>query len=65
MQIKINGQTSEVQDKITIQELIRDSAFRDSLIVVELNGTITLRDSWSSPLKDNDSLEIVRVIGGG
>jgi thiamine biosynthesis protein ThiS len=63
--IKINGLDSEVADDITIQEVVLTSDFKDSLIVVQLNGTVTRRESWATPLKAHDRLEIVRVIGGG
>jgi thiamine biosynthesis protein ThiS len=63
--IQINGRESEVADGVTIQEVVLASGFKDSLIVVELNGAVTRRESWATPLKARDSLEIVRVIGGG
>jgi sulfur carrier protein len=65
MFIKINGRESEVAEGVTIQEVVLTSGFKDSLIVVELNGAVTRRESWAAPLKSHDSLEIVRVIGGG
>jgi thiamine biosynthesis protein ThiS len=63
--IKVNGRDSEVADNVTIREVVLASGFKDSLIVVELNGIVTRREAWETPLKSNDSLEIVRVIGGG
>jgi sulfur carrier protein len=63
--IKINSRESEVADGITIQEVVLTSGFKDSLIVVELNGAVTRRESWATSMKARDSLEIVRVIGGG
>ncbi len=65
MVIKVNGRDLEVNDTSTIQDVVAVSGFKDSLIVVTLNGAVTLRESWARPLNPGDSLEIVRVIGGG
>ncbi len=65
MVIRVNGRDLEVDDTSTIQDVVAVSGFKDSLIVVTFNGAVTLRESWARPLNPNDSLEIVRVIGGG
>jgi thiamine biosynthesis protein ThiS len=65
MLVKINGRKSEVADNATIREVVMASEFKDSLIVVQRNGLVTLREVWDVPLKSDDELEIVRVIGGG
>lgn len=65
MFLKINGRDSEVADNANIREIVQASEFKDSLIVVKLNGQVTLRDAWERPLKPHDGIEIVRVIGGG
>ena len=65
MIIKVNGRELEVAETSTIQDVVINSGFKDRLIVVMLNGAVTLRESWSRPLNSGDTLEIVRVRGGG
>lgn len=66
MIIKINGKESEISDSFTIQDLISIKNLLRQAIIVELNNTIVHRESWGNTrLNQNDSLEIIRLIGGG
>ena len=65
MFIKINGTESEISNNISIQGLISVKKI-EIAIIVELNGTIIARKLWgSTSLNPGDSLEIIRIIGGG
>jgi sulfur carrier protein len=64
--IKINGKTSEVSDSLSILDLISARGLRDKAVVIELNGTVIRRESWGDiRLSPDDSLEIIRLMGGG
>lgn len=66
MLIKINGMESEVIDNVTIQGLLSARNMTISAIIIELNGTIIVRDLWeTTTLNSGDSLEVIRMIGGG
>jgi thiamine biosynthesis protein ThiS len=64
--IKINGTESEISDNISIQSLVSTGNLPEKAIIIELNGTIIQRKLWeSTELNPGDSLEIIRIIGGG
>lgn len=66
MLIKINGKESEISDNTSINNLISDRKLPTAAIIVELNGTIVARGLWeTTKLNPGDSLEIIRIIGGG
>lgn len=66
MFIKVNGEDSEISDGITIQDLISARKLAGNASIIELNGTIIAREHWESTgLNPDDSLEIIRIIGGG
>jgi thiamine biosynthesis protein ThiS len=64
--IKINGKTSEVSNHLSVLDLISTRDLRDKAVVIELNGTVIQRASWEDiKLNPDDSLEIIRLMGGG
>ncbi len=66
MLIKINGKESEVADNITIQGLLSARKLTGAAVIIELNGAIIARGLWeSTTLNPGNSLEIIRIIGGG
>ncbi len=66
MLIRINGTESEVADNITIQGLLSARKLTGAAILIELNGAIIARELWeNTTLNPDDSLEIIRLIGGG
>jgi len=66
MQIIINGKTVEAPQLNNIADLADWIGLPSFGSAVELNGTVIRRaDYANTPLKANDSLEIVRLVGGG
>ena len=66
MLIKINGTQSEISDNISIHGLVLARKLPGNAIIIELNGTIITRELWENTrLNPDDSLEIIRIIGGG
>ncbi len=66
MRLFINGQERQAPDLSTVAELavwLRLPAFGAA---VELNGEVIRRsDHQATALKDDDRLEVVRLVGGG
>ena len=66
MEVIINGTKKEVKEGITIKELLQEMEIPAIGIAVELNREIIPRSRHESlVLKANDSLEIVKMVGGG
>ncbi len=65
MNVVVNGEPKEVNDSITISELLTLLEI-DGKIAVELNQEILPKNMHSSTkLRSNDQIEIVNAIGGG
>lgn len=64
--MKVNGETFEFRDGMTVSNLIAEMGFSEAMVAVELNLDILPKDSFSSTvLKESDCLEVVRFVGGG
>lgn len=66
MQLLINGEPREVSDAATVEALLRHLELDPRAVVVELNRVIIRRPAIAStPLAENDAVEIVHFVGGG
>ncbi|MEK6759393.1 MAG: sulfur carrier protein ThiS [Deltaproteobacteria bacterium] len=66
MIIRLNGETKEVSEGITIEGLLLLFSVKRAGIAVDLNREIIpkrLHDE--TVLKEGDSIEVVRMVGGG
>lgn len=62
----LNGQEYNVDNNITIYDLIKYFKYNDSLLVLEYNNSICSKTSWHDTyIGDNDKIEIVTIVGGG
>jgi thiamine biosynthesis protein ThiS len=62
----INGETRAVPEVPNILELIRYLNIAENGIAVELNKNIIRRRNWeNTPVRNQDKLEIVQLVGGG
>ncbi|MHC4983954.1 MAG: sulfur carrier protein ThiS [Planctomycetota bacterium] len=66
MRILINGDWQERQDAISVAQLLRALSLEPRRVAVELNKKIVRRAEFErTRLAENDSLEIVTLVGGG
>ncbi|MDC0152965.1 sulfur carrier protein ThiS [Candidatus Pelagibacter sp.] len=66
IKIKINGKFTNIQDKITLFNLIKKLKVPIKKVAIELNQTIVNKRSFNKiKIKKNDKIEIVHFIGGG
>jgi thiamine biosynthesis protein ThiS len=64
--IVLNGKNSQIDENITIQQLLDSMGLSDKRLAVEINQQIIARSEFSSHrLKEQDKVEIVQAIGGG
>lgn len=66
MKIWINGNENSVDEGISVHELIK-RIFNDyEHLIVEHNKAILKKDQWKHIiLRDADSLEVIKFVGGG
>jgi len=66
IKIKINGKFINIQDKITLFNLIKKLKVPIKKVAIELNQTIVNKRSFNKiKINKNDKIEIVHFIGGG
>ena len=66
MQITINGEKRELNENLTIDEMLENLALPAERIAVELNREVVRKKDWASiRLNDADKIEIIHFVGGG
>ncbi len=66
MLITLNGQKKQIEDNTSLKELITSICKNPKHIIAELNEQIIKSNFWdSTPLKNEDSIELVTFVGGG
>lgn len=66
MQLTINGEARTVPEAFSVEGLLRHLELDPRAVVVELNRVIIRRPVIAStPLAENDAVEIVHFVGGG
>ena len=66
MRVSINGDEQDIENGISLQQLLDELAMNRGRIAIELNGEIVPRSNFAEQiLTAGDRLEIVQAIGGG
>ncbi len=66
MNIQLNGETTQVDDRATLGDIVRRMNLEGSRYAVEVNEELVPRSEHDSyRLKEGDNVEIVQAIGGG
>ena len=66
MQITVNGEPKEVQTPLSIADLLRSLGIVPFSVAVERNLAIVPRSGMESEtICEGDSIEIIRMVGGG
>ncbi|MCL5290898.1 MAG: sulfur carrier protein ThiS [Bacillota bacterium] len=66
MKILFNGKEILAEDGMTIAGLLEQRQLKPETVIVELNFQLVKKEKWSdTPLKENDSIEVLRFVGGG
>ena len=66
MIFKLNGKNQSFNDDISVSELLDDIKLSLSSIAIAINGNIIPKNEYKkTKLKDMDTVEIVRPVGGG
>lgn len=66
LQIRVNGQMKTWQAPLTVGKLLQELGIHPRAVAVERNLHIVPREAFDEePVVDGDSLEIIRMVGGG
>ncbi|HZI88287.1 MAG TPA: sulfur carrier protein ThiS [Pyrinomonadaceae bacterium] len=66
MNLRINGEDQEVVENTSLQELVTQLKLSPERIAIEVNQKVVRRADWATtPLKEDDRIEIVHFVGGG
>ncbi len=66
IELKINGRTCHLDRPCTVLEYLRSISVDPLTVAIQLNEKVLSRDSYAqSSLSDGDSLEVLKMVGGG
>ena len=66
MEIRVNGELRQWDRSITVRDLLEALGIRPRAVVVERNLKIVPRERMAEEIvEDGDSIEIIRLVGGG
>ncbi|HYC00026.1 MAG TPA: sulfur carrier protein ThiS [Candidatus Limnocylindrales bacterium] len=66
MRVQINGEDSDVENGVTIAELVARLGLGGRRVAVELNRDVVTAEAWpTTQLRAGDVVEIVHFVGGG
>lgn len=66
MNIKVNGKDHQFDEPLNINQLLTAMKIKNSMIVVELNLNIIIKENYDKTfIKNDDVIEIVGFAGGG
>ena len=64
--LMVNGKTREVEEATNLETYLTDFGLDLQFVAVGYNGEVIKKDSFAQvTLKNGDTLEIVRPVGGG
>jgi sulfur carrier protein len=66
MEIRVNGETRQWDRSVTVRDFLEALGIRPGAVVVERNLQIVPRERVAEEMvEDGDSIEIIRLVGGG
>jgi len=66
MRLIVNGETLEMSDVETLQDLLKKLQIDPGRVIVEINLSIVRKSEYSNfRLNDGDRIEVVNFVGGG
>jgi len=66
MKLTLNGEAHELESCASVCDLLSALQLKEKAVLVEINGQAIHRNHFQSArLVDGDSVEIVRMVGGG
>jgi len=65
MTVTVNGDARDLPEGETVRALVMRYNLTPEKVAIELNRRLLRGQSYDTPLKDGDEVEIVTFVGGG
>jgi sulfur carrier protein len=66
MKITVNGKQREIDREVDLPAVLESFGVDPRLVAVAVNGEVVPRDQYAAVrVREHDTLEIVRMVGGG
>lgn len=66
MRVKVNGEVTELESGMNLEQVLKFYRLKMEMVVVELNRTVPTKNLYAEIfLKEGDEVEIVKFLGGG
>lgn len=66
MQIRLNGELTQVDENLTVLDLLQRLSIQPERVAVERNQLVVRRATYAETrLKPDDEIEILTFVGGG
>jgi len=66
MKITVNGQTVEIDDSMTVEQVLDTVDVPPNYLAVEVNADVVPREEYTTHrLHTGDEVELVTLVGGG
>lgn len=66
MRIQVNGEPLDVEENLSLPQLVTRLSLKIEQIAIELNHSVVRRAQWETTvLQADDQIEIVHFVGGG
>ncbi|HYO63346.1 MAG TPA: sulfur carrier protein ThiS [Pyrinomonadaceae bacterium] len=66
MRVQVNGETKDVAEGLSLEQLVAELRLAPERLAVELNRHVVRRADWPNvKLSEDDRVEIVHFVGGG
>jgi len=66
MKVLINGQQNNINNNLTVKQLVIDLGYGEKRFALEINGQVIPKSEYAKKIIfENDRLEIISAVGGG
>ncbi len=66
MKVLVNGEPKEIEEYISLSQLLRKLDLPSERIAIELNKNVVRKKEWEEvKVRADDKIEIVHFVGGG
>ena len=66
MNVNINGTADDIPAGSSIKSILQARNIPENIAIIALNGEVVSKDQWDEyELREEDIIEIIRIIGGG
>ncbi len=66
MRVIINGEDREIEENISVLDLLKDLGIEEKTMAAAVNMQVVKKENWESKLiSENDKIEFLHFVGGG